>query len=341
MTTDFSYDSVPGSFRGNHLTGKISSETSDVFSIGIAHIAVIGAGLMGHGIAQEFATAGYDVHLHDVTAEKLETAHAQIEKNLGMLAENTVLAKKDIVPILQRIHASTELEAVAETADFVVEAVTENLALKQQIFEKLDAICQPHTILASNTTALMPSQIGANTKRKDQILNTHYFNPPYLIPLVEVIRGPDTSDETVSSTFALLAAIGKTPAIIEKEALGFVGPRLQAALIREAFSIVEQGIASAETVDLVVRNSFGRRLSVAGPFEVFELAGWDLVLAAFEELYRDLNSSPNINPLLREMVNTGKLGVKSNEGFYDWTDDRLQALRDRMNQALILQAKNV
>ena len=308
---------------------------------GIAQIAVIGAGLMGHGIAQEFASAGYQVHLHDVTDEQLQIARTQIEKNLGVLAESAIIEEDSIHPTLQRIQTATELEAVAENADFVVEAVTENLALKQQIFDKLDATCPPHAILASNTTALMPSQIGENAKRKDQILNTHYFNPPYLIPLVELIRSPDTSDATVEVTFDLLTAIGKTPAIIEKEALGFVGPRLQAALIREAFAIVEQGIASAETVDLVVRNSFGRRLSVAGPFEVFELAGWDLVLAAFEELYKDLNSSSNINPLLREMVDSGKLGVKSKEGFYSWTDEKIQQLRDRMNQALIQQAKNV
>lgn len=133
--------------------------------------------------------------------------------------------------------------------------------------------------------------------------------------------------------------VGKTPAVLEKEALGFVGPRLQAALIREAIFIVEQGIASAETVDLVVRNSFGRRLSAAGPFEVFELAGWDLVLAAFEELYRELNSSTEINPLLRDMVEAGKVGVKYREGFYKWNDENLQALRDRMNRALIQQVK--
>ncbi len=306
---------------------------------GIRQITVIGAGLMGHGIAQEFACAGYRVLMHDVTDEHLETARVQIEKNLNVLAENAVIEQKSIAPTLQRIQTATELSAVAENADFVVEAVTENLALKQQIFEELDAICPPHTILASNTTALMPSQIGVNAKRKRQILNTHYFNPPYLIPLVELIRSPDTSDETVTVTFDLLTTIGKTPAIIEKEALGFVGPRLQAALIREAFAIVEQGIASAETVDLVVRNSFGRRLSVAGPFEVFELAGWDLVLAAFEELYKDLNSSADINPLLRQMVESGKLGVKSQEGFYSWTDDKIQELRDRMNRALIQQAK--
>ena len=301
----------------------------------IEHIAVIGAGLMGHGIAQEFATADYSVYLHDITAEQLNTARVQIGKNLTLLAENGVIEKIRIPETMQRIQITTDLAAAAETADFIVEAVTENLPLKQQIFETLDSLCQPHTILASNTTALMPSQIGANTNRTDKILNTHYFNPPYLIPLVELVRSPGTSDETVSATFDLLTAIGKTPAIIEREALGFVGPRLQAALIREAFAIVEQGIASAETVDLVVRNSFGRRLSVAGPFEVFELAGWDLVLAAFEELYKDLNSSPDINRLLQEMVASGKLGVKSGEGFYQWTEARQQALRERMSEALI------
>lgn len=290
---------------------------------------------MGHGIAQEFACAGYFVYLHDISYDRLHNVHEQIGKNLKLLAEHDIIEHSSVPETLRRIQATTELSDAVETADYVVEAVTENLQLKQQIFEKLDNLCPPHTILASNTTALMPSQIGINTSRTDKILNTHYFNPPYLIPLVELIRSPNTSDETVSITYHLLTAIGKTPAIIEKEALGFVGPRLQAALIREAFAIVEQGIASAETVDLVVRNSFGRRLSVAGPFEVFELAGWDLVLSAFEELYKDLNSSPDINPLLREMVDTGKLGVKSGEGFYQWTDERQQTLRDKMSQALI------
>ena len=301
----------------------------------IEHITVIGAGLMGHGIAQEFAAAGYRVQLHDITDEQLKNACIQIDNNLRMLAENDIIDKERIPETLQHIHTTTDLKNAAENADFVVEAVSENLSLKQQIFKELDIICPSHTILASNTTALMPSQIGANTNRTDKILNTHYFNPPYLIPLVEIIRSSNTSDETVSATFDLLTAIGKTPAIIEKEALGFVGPRLQAALIREAFSIVEQGIASAETVDLVVRNSFGRRLSVAGPFEVFELAGWDLVVAAFEELYKDLNSSSDINPLLQEMVSTGKLGVKSGEGFYEWTEEKQEILRNRMSQALI------
>ena len=301
----------------------------------IQQIAVIGAGLMGHGIAQEFAFAGYQVHLHDVSSEKVRAGIDRIQGNLQMFVENDLAQPNQIDETLNRIHGADQLEVVGQMADFVVEAVIENLPLKQEIFRQLDQICSPHTILASNTTAQMPSQISVHAQRKDKILNTHYFNPPYLIPLVELIRSPQTSDETLQVAYDLMVKIGKTPAIIQKEVPGFVGPRLQAALIREAFSIVERGIASAEDVDLVVRNSFGRRLSVAGPFQVFELAGWDLVLAAFEDLYKDLNSSSDINPLLNELVETDRLGVKSGEGFYEWTPEKIEEIRDRMNRALI------
>ena len=305
----------------------------------IQQIAVIGAGLMGHGIAQEFAFAGYRVHLHDVSSEKIQAGLDRIRGNLQMFVENELAQANQIDETLNRIHGSDGLEAVGQEADFVVEAVLENLPLKQEIFRQLDGICPSHTILASNTTALMPSQIGALTHRPDKILNTHYFNPPHLIPLVELIRSPQTSEETLQVTYDLMVKIGKTPAIIQKEVPGFVGPRLQAALIREAFSIVERGIASAEDVDLVVRNSFGRRLSVAGPFQVFELAGWDLVLAAFEDLYKDLNSSTDANPLLKEMVEKGELGVKSGKGFYEWTPEKIRGMQERMSQALIRQMK--
>ncbi|MCH8293611.1 3-hydroxyacyl-CoA dehydrogenase family protein [Candidatus Poribacteria bacterium] len=305
----------------------------------IQQIAVIGAGLMGHGIAQEFAFAGYQVHLHDVSKEKIREGLDRIRDNLQMFVENELAQPSQIDETLDRIYGSDRLEVVCREADFVIEAVTENLPIKQEIFRQLDGICPAHTILASNTTALMPSQIGELAQRGDKILNTHYFNPPYLIPLVELVRSPKTSDETLQVTYDLMVKIGKTPAIIQKEALGFVGPRLQAALIREAFSIVERGIASAEDVDLVVRNSFGRRLSVAGPFQVFELAGWDMVLAAFEELYKDLNSSTDVNPLLKEMVEKGELGVKSGKGFYEWPPEKIEEVRARMDRALIWQMK--
>ena len=301
----------------------------------IQQIAVVGAGLMGHGIAQEFAFAGYQVQLHDVSQAQVDAGMERIRDNLQLFVENGLAKPNQIDETLSRIHGSDQLEAVGGEADFVIEAVIENLPLKQEVFRQLDQICPPRTILASNTTAQMPSQIGVFTQRQDKILNAHYFNPPYLIPLVELIRSPKTSDETLQVAYDLMVKIGKTPAVIQKEVPGFVGPRLQAAVIREAFSIVERGIATAEDVDLVVRNSFGRRLSVAGPFQVFELAGWDLVLAAFEELYKDLNSSSEINPLLREMVEGDKLGVKSGEGFYEWTPERIDEIRDKMNRVLI------
>ena len=306
----------------------------------IQQIAVIGAGLMGHGIAQEFAFAGYQVHLHDMNQAQVDAGMERIRDNLQLFVENGLARPNQIDETLNRIHGSDQLEVVAREADFVIEAVIENLPLKQEVFRQLDQICPPRTILASNTTAQMPSQIGAFTQRQDKILNAHYFNPPYLIPLVELIRSPKTSEETLQVTYDLMVQIGKTPAVIQKEVPGFVGPRLQAAVIREAFSIVERGIATAEDVDLVVRNSFGRRLSVAGPFQVFELAGWDLVLAAFEELYKDLNSSSEINPLLREMVDSDKLGVKSGEGFYEWAPERIEEIRDRMNRTLIGRMKD-
>ena len=226
----------------------------------IQQIAVIGAGLMGHGIAQEFAFAGYQVHLHDVNQAQVDTGIERIRDNLAAICRKTT--SPDRIRSMKRsigFTGQTSLKPLREEADFVIEAVIENLPLKQEVFRQLDQICPPHTILASNTTAQMPSQIGMFTQRQDKILNTHYFNPPYLIPLVELIRSPKTSDETLQVAYDLMVQIGKTPAIIQKEVPGFVGPRLQAAVIREAFSIVERGIASAEDVDLVVRNSFGRR----------------------------------------------------------------------------------
>lgn len=301
----------------------------------IKKVAVIGAGLMGHGIAQEFAYSGFEVTIQDLTDQQLQNAINRIKSNLKLFIENGLCDPQKAEATLSRISANPSVEEAARDADFVIEAVFENLELKRQIFAKLDAFCPAHTILASNTTAIMPSMLASATKRADKVVDTHYYNPPYLIPLVEIVKGPDTSEETLQTTYSLLQKIGKKPVILRKEALGFVGPRLQAAIIKEAFSIVERGIASAEDVDTVVKNSFGRRLSVAGPFEVFELAGWDLVIAAFEELYKDMDHSSEPNKLLVEMVKKGELGVKTGKGFYQWDEKSAENLRQLMSRELI------
>ncbi|RMF86830.1 MAG: 3-hydroxyacyl-CoA dehydrogenase family protein [Nitrospinota bacterium] len=300
----------------------------------IRTISVVGVGLMGHGIAQEFALAGYEVHIHDLSPEKLQQAVQNIRSNLHMLTQIGLVLPEQVEPGLGRIHPHLELREAVSGADVVIEAVFENLELKQEIFQQLDRWAPPHAILASNTSTLLPSQLAVATRRPDKVLVAHYFNPPYLLPLVEVVRGKETSQETVTTIYDLLTRIGKKPALVQKEVPGFIGNRLQVALLREALSIVQQGIAHPQDVDIVIKNGFGRRLAAAGVFEVFEIAGWDLILAVMQYLLSDIESSSEIPPLLQEKVARGELGVKTGKGFYDWTPESAEKLRQRIARAL-------
>ena len=301
----------------------------------IRRVAVIGAGLMGHGIAQEFAVAGYEVALNDVSEERLARAIEAMRANLRQLADLGLVPPERAVAAPGEVRTTTNLAAAVGDADVVIEAIFEDLPLKRRIFADLDRLAPPRAILASNSSSFMPSALAAATGRPDRVLVAHYFNPPHLLPLVEVVRGPQTSDETVATMAALLRQIGKRPAIIQKEAPGFVGNRLQMALFREALAIVEAGIASPEDVDVVVKNGFGRRLAAAGPFEVFALAGLDLVLAVAEQLMPVIESRPEVPALLRDTVARGDLGVKTGSGFYTWTPEEGEALRQRVAKALI------
>jgi 3-hydroxybutyryl-CoA dehydrogenase len=301
----------------------------------ISRIGVVGAGLMGHGIAQEFALAGYDVRLHDLSEEKLQQATASIHANLHMLTEFGLVTHEQAEPVFHRIHGSTILPDVVADTDIVIEAIFEDLVLKRETFHALDQACPARTILASNTSTLLPSQLAAATQRPDKVLVAHYFNPPYLLPLVEVVRGPETSDATVTIVSELLTRVGKRPALVQKEAPGFIGNRLQTALLREALSIVQQGIARPEDVDIVIKNGFGRRLAAAGVFEIYELAGWDLILAVMANLLSEIASSSAISPLLSQKVERGELGIKTGKGFYAWTPESAEALKQRVAHALL------
>jgi 3-hydroxybutyryl-CoA dehydrogenase len=305
----------------------------------IRRIAVIGSGLMGHGIALDFALAGYDVCLNDVSEEKLAHALETIKGNLQMMTRIGFARAEDAATAPARIRTSTVLKTAAESADVVIEAVVENLEVKERIFSELDTICPPHTILASNTSTFKPSKLARVTRRPGKVLVAHYFNPPYLLPLVELVRGEQTSDETISLMHALLKKIGKQPAIVQKEATGFIGNRLQVALLREALSIVQQGIASPQDVDIVIKNSIGRRWAFAGIFEVFEIAGWDLLLEICRQVQPEQDASAKPVELLDEKVRRGELGLKSGKGFYDWTPQSAAALKERIAQGLIAVAK--
>ncbi len=305
----------------------------------IRRIAVVGAGLMGHGIAQEFALAGYAVHLHDLSTEKLQQAISAMQANLQRLTDLGLVTPAQRAAVGQNIHPSTRLAEVVADADVVIEAVFEQLELKQAVFQELDQLSPARTILASNTSTLLPSKLAAVTHRPDRVLIAHYFNPPYLVPLVELVRHPTTAEATVATMYELLTRLGKKPAIVQKEVPGFIANRLQMALLREALALVEQGVASAADVDTVVTSGFGRRYAAAGPFAVWELAGWDFILAASRNVTPTLASAPDMSPVLTAKVASGELGAKTGKGFYDWTPESVEALKRRIGQALATIAK--
>jgi 3-hydroxyacyl-CoA dehydrogenase len=300
----------------------------------IQRIAVIGAGLMGHGIALEFVAHGYDVALQDRDQSALEQARGAIVEGLARLAEIGRITPEAAATAPAHMSLGTDARAAVTDADLVIEAVSEDLDLKRTLFRDLDDWAPPRTILASNSSSFMPSLLAAATTRPDRVLVAHYFNPPHLLPLVELVRGEQTSDATIETMRALYQGIGKRPAIVQKEAPGFVGNRLQMALLREALAIVDAGIATPEDVDTIIKNGFGRRLAVAGVFEVFEAAGWDLTLAVASQLFPVIDRSAEPPQSLREKVARGELGLKSGKGFYAWTPEEAAALRHRIGEGL-------
>ncbi|MGE0627531.1 MAG: 3-hydroxyacyl-CoA dehydrogenase family protein [Hyphomicrobiaceae bacterium] len=284
-----------------------------------ARIAVIGAGLMGHGIAQVFAVAGHDVAITDPDASSLASARDRIASNLLNLGDDVSAAER-VTPV------AALAECVAD-ADYVVEAAPENLALKQKLFADIEAAARPDAVLASNTSVIPITDIMGGLKRKDRALGTHWWNPPFLVPLVEVIGTEWTSRPTIDFTMKLHKAAGKTAVHVKKDVPGFVGNRLQHALWREAISLVENGICDAETVDTVVKASFGRRIAVLGPLENADLVGTDLTLAIHETVLAAIESRPGPSPYLEKLVAAGKLGFKSGEGFRTWTPAQQAELR--------------
>jgi 3-hydroxybutyryl-CoA dehydrogenase len=298
-------------------------------------VAVIGAGLMGHGIAQIFAAKGYDVSLTDIDEDILAKALKSIRTNLTLLAENGIGKAEEVASALGRLRTTLSVEEAAEGASLVIEAVAEKVDLKQEIFQKLDEICPPGTILATNTSVISITEIASKAKGRDRIVGTHFWNPPYLIPLVEVVPGADTSPGVVDATYNVLTAVGKHPVKVKRDVPGFVGNRLQHALWREAISIVDQGIADAATVDEVIKNSFGLRLPVLAPLETADMVGLDLTLQIHDYILQHLDRSTEPAAILREKVSKGDLGFKTGRGFQGWSEERMQECRTRLLQHLM------
>jgi 3-hydroxybutyryl-CoA dehydrogenase len=282
--------------------------------------AVIGGGLMGHGIAQVLALGGLDVVVHDPVPEALAAVPGRIQANLDALGVRTEV----------EVALESELERAATDADWVFEAAPETLALKQELFERLDAAAPPDAVLATNTSVMRVGDVAARARRRGRIVGTHWWNPPFLVPLVEVVQGPETEPATIDRTLSLLESLGKTAVHVRRDVAGFVGNRLQHALWREAFDLVDKGVCDPETIDTVIKAGFGRRLPVLGPMENADLIGLDLTLAIHEYVLPELDPPSEPSAGLRQRVEHGELGVKTGAGFRTWSEHDAAELRARV-----------
>ena len=280
-------------------------------------VAVIGNGIIGHGVAQIFAMAGRDVRLIGRSEPSLSAALRKIEANLQEFAAHGLLEASARGEILTRIEPTTDLNR-ATGCDLIIEAVTENLDLKRDIFARLDRLCPPPAVLASSS-GQPASALVDRVQHRDRLLAAHFWYPPQLIPLVEVCGGPETSADVVAWTCQVLRDVGKEPAIVDREIPGFIGNRLQFAMLREAWSLWASGIASAEAIDTVVRTSFGRRVGITGPLESADMGGLYTMYHFGKSLMPDLETAPEPPAKLAELVKSGANGLANGRGVYDWS----------------------
>ena len=301
----------------------------------IKNICNLGTGTMGFSTAVIFATAGYNVRMYGRSEESIARGFKGVKEALQLYCEHGLAQKTDVAAIVGRIKGVTTLEEAAADADFVIESIAEDLQMKQDVFAKLDKICAKHTIFATNTSGLSPTEVARNIGRKDKFVVAHFWNPPHLLPLVEVVPGKHTAQETVDITWQLMEKIGKKPVALNREALGFIGNRLQLALLREALYIVDSGIASMEAVDINMKYSLGRRLATTGPLESADLGGLDIFRNISSYLSADLCNNPGVVPLLQDLVDKGTLGAKTGSGLYDWNPEKLAQIKKIREDNLI------
>ncbi|QAT88033.1 putative 3-hydroxyacyl-CoA dehydrogenase [Corallococcus coralloides] len=299
----------------------------------LMRIGVVGGGAMGCGIALELAIAGRQVVLFNRQAQSSEAARVKLERDAALLVEAGMLGAEQRTTALARIHRTTVLAEAAVVQDLVIESIPEDLALKQQLFKELDRLAAPDTLLATNTTALSVTAIARDCAHPERVLSAHYYLPAHLVPLVDVIPGEKTSPDAVETVRRFLEELGKSPVVFARDVPGSVGPRLQQALIGEAFRIVQEGVATPEMVDRVLTQGIGRRLGASGIFDRLDLVGLDFITSVLR------GSGRPVPPVLAQKVDQGELGLKTGQGFYPWTPDSAAAFEERMARHLITQLR--
>lgn len=301
----------------------------------IKNIAVFGPGMMGSGIAQVFAGCE-DLNVTIFIREKFEYEGLdKIKANLTVLKERGIITDKDVAGIFSRIKTTEDFEEAVKEADFIIECIPENMEMKQDLFARVEKFCKKNAILATNTSVMSITEISQKTNNKARVVGTHFWNPPYLIPLVEVVKSDYTSDEVFDTTYNLLKKANKKPVKVNKDVPGFLANRLQHALWREAISIVENGIADAATVDEAVKYGFGLRLPYLGPMENADMVGLDLTYSIHDYILKHLESSKEPSPILREKFEKGELGFKTGVGFQRWTEEEVKKSNEGLREYLI------
>jgi len=305
----------------------------------IQQVTVVGAGRMGHGIALVYALDGRDVTLFDVDSEVLDAAPERVDAALSTMVSEGYVEPEAADAALSNLATESDLASAVAGADFVTEAVAEDLAVKQTVFADLDAHAPADALLATNTSGLSIAEIAREVEDTSRVLGTHWFNPPHIVPLVEVVKGPETTDAAAAATRELLDSAGKTPVVLEREIPGFVGNRIQAAMTYEAYSLLARGVASAADIDRAVKAGFGFRLPVMGIFEKVDQSGLDVHREVERSLMADLDRGTDPNPVVSELVERGETGWESGKGVYDWTGvDRAVAERERDAALLALRS---
>lgn len=291
----------------------------------IQKMAVIGSGTMGHGIAKICAAAGLEVNMYDRNPEALKKGYESIRTILDEDVTNGALTAEEADAAYGRVNAVGNLKEAVTDIDMVVEAIVEVLEIKQAVFKELDELCDDRVILATNTSGLSPTDIAEKAVKRDRLVATHFWCPPELIPLIEVIPNAYTRPDVVEATAAWVEQIGKVPVKMNKECHGFIGNRMQYALLREALHIYEQGWADLEEIDKAVEYSFGRRYPVTGPFRSADLGGVDIFYNVSSYLFAELSDAKKPQDAFKKLFDEGKFGLKSGEGFYKWTENTAAA----------------
>ena len=300
---------------------------------GINKVAVIGAGLMGFGIGVDFARAGYEVALWNTSEATSKQAMSRARTALDRMVEAELITPAEADAAYARLKPTTDMAQAATGADYVSESVLERLDLKKEVFARLDEMCPPPALLTTNTSGIMPTAIATATTHPERVVVAHYFQPPHLLPLVEILGGEKTSQETIDTTFRVLSKMRKKPVILRRELPAFAGNRIQRLIGEEANALVENGVCSPEEVDTIIMMGFGRRMATTGYFTRVDLIGLDL---SYDAAIARGQTPPRA---IVERVERGDLGAKTGKGFYEWSPEKAEAMHRRLDMELLRMMK--